>query len=357
LTLCDGVNHKSLFTTASGIFLVSAILPVGIDFTSLPILFPSPVTPHLIPACQYLIVFETTAHTAGITTFSSTGVATAHIVPCTKAHFAISQAVVSLPFSSIGIQAPVIAHTVAHCAVLHKRVGASFVGHTDASCPAHTINLPVFAPALSSVIRVAISHSSCPVSCIHSAHRNPHTFHTCSLTIPKAPTLASNQNFAAFFQAGRFSFLFSFTACIASFISTQSFAIAIRACASCCDTCPSFSCLFSLIASSASCSATPSAIIASKACFSFTNRFVGHLFGTICGVACGLPIVACCNCCFCVIIGAVFPPILAFTGAFGVFTLTQPILACTGFLKSNKLNLGFICVISRVFHPILACIV
>jgi hypothetical protein len=56
---------------------------------------------------------------------------------------------------------------------------------------------------------------------------------------------------------------------------------------------------------------------------------------------------------FSVLLGAVkdFHPIVALIGAFGVFTQTPPIVAFVGF--ENIVSL----LVSRVFHPILACIV
>jgi hypothetical protein len=105
---------------------------------------------HLIKAVQYFFHFCNVHTTAGIATFSSTGVATAHIVHHIAHPVAISHIVASLPFSKTGIAAQVIPHTAAHCAVLHSKVGASFVGHTARVSPIQVITLPVLAQTLHS---------------------------------------------------------------------------------------------------------------------------------------------------------------------------------------------------------------
>jgi len=171
-----------------------------------------------------------------------------------------------------------MAHTSPHCAVLPRSVFAILVGETASTSQAQVIKLPVFPQIVFSnpsfLIFLIASASSLIVSLQVT---RLHKFNSCSVTKAGPAHIKSTKFSHTFCRVVLLSYLFSFIACIASFISTPSFAIEIRACASCCDTCPSFSFLFSLIASSAVCSSIPSQIITSKACFSFMNRLVGHL--------------------------------------------------------------------------------
>jgi len=88
--------------------------------------------------------------------------------------------------------------TTAHCAVLQNKVGASLVGHTVNISQAHSVVSQNLEPKLSQVVLSAISLASLPFFSNSVAQKKPHTFHTCSVAIQVAHTLASNTNFKAF---------------------------------------------------------------------------------------------------------------------------------------------------------------
>jgi hypothetical protein len=240
---------------------------------------------HSIQAFQYFIVLFITQAVAGSIAFSKTGLANHQIAPQISHQVIISHFVVSFPFSSIGIQAQVTAHTQAHTRILHHRVLAIQVGQARNNSQAQVIKLQAFHQIVlsKSSFLIFLISSAC---CLNSSLLNIklHKFHICSATKAGQETHKSSIFLPIFCNIVASSYLFSFTAFIARFISTQDFAIRIKALLSCGDNFVShhFSILFSFIASSAFSSEIQAFFILSRASVSFTNKLVGHLFGFTC---------------------------------------------------------------------------
>jgi hypothetical protein len=114
--LCVLSNHKSRFTIAFGIFLVSVSPHIGIDFIQRDMFLPLACSPapilSLILPCVNLAAFNhevvdcATLPIAGATTFSSNGPATALIAAISAALEAISPNVASLHSFITGVRPP-----------------------------------------------------------------------------------------------------------------------------------------------------------------------------------------------------------------------------------------------------------
>jgi hypothetical protein len=128
LALSVGVNHKSLRTTAFGIFRVTVSTHgVFIACISLDTLFFNHSVPHFTSACPYFPVLLATAQTAGAITFPITGQAIHHTAHHVIPHRIVSDSVASLPLSSVGRVAPNHAPTTAE---RHARLATHFAHHT-----------------------------------------------------------------------------------------------------------------------------------------------------------------------------------------------------------------------------------